>query len=140
MFEVWGVSIYPIALIIAAVVNVAWGMLWYGPFFGKMWMELVGKKSEDMEMKPTDMVWSVVLALVMATGLNSVLQFAQQVSGVGDILNIFVTPFMIAFTFILPSMMNLVIWEGKKVKLTVLNFTHVLTTYMAMSAVLLIWI
>ena len=91
-------------------------------------------------MKPVDMVGSIILSLLVATGLNSVLQFAQQVSCLDDLANMVATPFMVCFTFILPALINPVIWEGRKVKLVALNFAHQLVTYVGMSAVLLIWI
>ena len=41
------VSIWPI--LIAAVINMALGMAWYGPLFGKKWMDYAGYTDADRE-------------------------------------------------------------------------------------------
>src|SRR4051812_24897159 len=44
------VDINWIAVILAAVINMAIGAYWYSPrLFGREWMKLIGKKMEDMD-------------------------------------------------------------------------------------------
>jgi hypothetical protein len=135
-FEVLGVTVSPIAIILAIVVNMIVGMMWYGPLFGKQWMKLVNKKEEELQMRTRDMLLSILLGLLMATGLNSVLQFAGDVSDLNMVSNIVLTSAMIAFTFILPTLMNEVTWEGRDIKLIILNWSHQFVSLLAMSTLL----
>lgn len=139
--EIWGVEVYFIAIILSIFANIVIGMFWYSPIaFGKMWQKLVNKNDSELTMKPTDMVLSFMNAFLMTVGLNSVIQFSLQVSNLNEILNIFVTSAMITSTFILPALMNEVIWEGRSFKLFLINISHQFATYLVMSAILSIWI
>jgi len=42
------VEINYLAILASAVIYMALGFLWYGPFFGKPWMKLVGMNPKDM--------------------------------------------------------------------------------------------
>ena len=68
-----------VAVGVSIVGNMILGWLWYGPLFGKQWAAEIGKKMEDMEMKPAlylipilgTLVAAIVLWNVMgATGLS----------------------------------------------------------------------
>lgn len=53
------------AVLVAGVVNMVLGAIWYAPgVFGKMWAEEMGKK--DMKMQPGPMVGMFILALAIA--------------------------------------------------------------------------
>ena len=135
-FEALGVTVDPLGILLAVVAGMVWGMLWYGPLFGKKWQALVGKKDAELKMSPKDLGFAIVLAGLTATGLNSVLQFAADVSQLEPILNIFISAGMIAFTFILPSLANEVVWEGRDPKLIGLNWAYQFSTLVVMGAVL----
>lgn len=141
MFEVLGVEVHILSIIFAVIVNIVVGMLWFSPImFGKYWQKLVNKTDADLQMKPLDMILSIIIALLMATGLNSVLQFSLIVSQLNEIVNIFATAGMITATFIIPPLMNGVIWEGRSYKLLAINVSHLFVTLVLMGAVLSIWI
>ncbi len=70
-----------VAVLASIVVNMILGGLWYGPLFGKKWAAEIGKKMEEMEMKPAlyliPILGSLVAAIVLwnvmlATGLSGV--------------------------------------------------------------------
>ena len=54
------------AVLVAGVVYMVVGMVWYGPLFGKLWKSLMGFTDEsvkNMPLKPmTAMVWGFVPA------------------------------------------------------------------------------
>lgn len=65
------VSINYIAVLVAALSNFAVGFIWYGPFLGKPWMNMVGLTEEQMNSMQGAMMakifgLSFVGALVMA--------------------------------------------------------------------------
>ena len=54
-----------LAVVIAAVVSIVLGFLWYGPLFGKTWMRMTGHTKKDMEMaKKKGMTASYILMLI----------------------------------------------------------------------------
>lgn len=55
-----------LAVIVATVINMFVGFLWYGPLFGERWMQLIGKRAEDIESDSSMYVISGVSALVSA--------------------------------------------------------------------------
>jgi len=56
------------------VFNMAFGALWYGPLFGKVWLRVIGKSPEEIESSATmyllplvtSLIGSYVLAIVIA--------------------------------------------------------------------------
>jgi hypothetical protein len=135
--EVLGVIVNPFGILAAIIVNIIVGMAWYSPYlFGNYWMKLIGKKQEDLVMKPKDILFAVVVATLMATGLNSVLQFSLKVTGLAPFINVFLASAMITATFSAPLAFNEVIWEGRSIKLAALNIGHQFATYVAMALVL----
>lgn len=140
MIEVLGVEVHFISIILAMIVNIAVGMLWYGPLFGKIWLKMTGMKQEDAQMKPIDMAMAWVVAFLMTVGLNSTLQFSEMVSEIDGILNILATAGMITATFMAPVGLNLVIWEKRNPMLFLLNMGHFFVTLIATGIVLSFWI
>ncbi len=70
-----------LAILIATVAAFVLGGLWYGPLFGRAWMEALGKTEDDIEPSPAPFVISfftaaltcvVVAALMLALGIGSV--------------------------------------------------------------------
>jgi hypothetical protein len=130
MFEVLGVQVNLLAIILAAVANILFGTLWYSPIlFSKTWLKLVGKKPEELQMKTIHMVYATIAALLLAVGLNSVLQFAFMAANqngmvLSELANVFLTPAMVTGTFVIPALANGVIWEDRNKKLFLLNVAH----------------
>ncbi len=62
------------AILLATVASFALGWLWYGPLFGKAWLEALGKKAEDLEPSPTPFIISFVTALVTCVVLAAIMQ------------------------------------------------------------------
>jgi hypothetical protein len=141
MFEVLGITIYPLALILATVVSIGVGMLWYSELlFGKQWKKLVGLKKKDAQMKTLDMVLSFVSSLLLAFGLNKILQYAHVVSDLKPSVNVVLTSMMVAIFFTATSMYNRVLWEGSSRKLFLINLGHRFVTYLLMCGVMIWWI
>lgn len=136
MFEALGVEVNLLAIALAVVANMVLGMLWYGPLFGKQWMTLVGKKGDDMQMMAKEIVIALLLATLIALGMNSILQFAREVSELDYLQNVLISAGMVATVFILPVLGNEMVWEGRNPKLIALNWGHQFATYIVTGLVL----
>lgn len=55
-----------LAVVMAAVINMFVGFLWYGPLFGETWMRLIGKSADEIESDSSMYVVSTIAALVSA--------------------------------------------------------------------------
>ena len=73
-----------LAILIAVVVYMILGFLWYSPvFFGKTWMKFVGKKPKDLKKNlSTAYIGSLISAIVMALILTAFINFAGA-AGIG---------------------------------------------------------
>lgn len=137
MFSIFNVEINILAILLASAVNIFVGIVWYSPMlFGNTWMKLVNKKKEDLVMTSKDMIFSVLSALFLASGINSILQYSQALSGLNEWVNVLVLTVMVSVTLIGTSMFNSVIYEGKPLKLFFLNLGHQFATVLLVTATL----
>jgi hypothetical protein len=126
-----------VAVGVAALVGMGVGFLWYGPLFGKQWIKLMGFTKESMkEAQKEGMAKSYILGLVgqalTAYALAALVVFAAQYFvGFSYTLVLWVW-----LGFIVPLLLNGVIWEGKSWSLFFLNAGHYLAQLIAMGAVI----
>lgn len=132
------------AVIIAAVVNMVVGFLWFGPVFGKMWIAMMGWTPQQMEeAKKKGMTKSYAIAffgsLLMAYVLAHSLIFAgtyTQTSGISAGLMVGVWNWL---GFVVPVLFAMVLWEGKSWKLWSLNAGYYLVSLLIMGTILAVW-
>lgn len=62
------------AILAATVVAFVIGGLWYGPLFGKAWMQALGKTEADIEPTPAPFIISFFTALVTCIVLAALIQ------------------------------------------------------------------
>lgn len=55
-----------LAILTATIAGFVLGGIWYGPVFGKAWMEALGKTPEDIKPSPTPFLVSLVTATITA--------------------------------------------------------------------------
>ena len=127
------------AVLVAAIVNMAVGMLWYGPLFGKMWKSLMGLTDESvksMKLSPMQaMCGGLVTSLVMAY----VLAYFTAIVGVAGVAGAFQLAFWIWLGFVATVSLGSVLWEGKPFKLFVLKAAEHLVALFLMAVVLVLW-
>ena len=133
------IAINYFAVLVAAIVSFVVGWLWYGPLFGKMWKGLMGYTDESMKamaMKPaTAMVWGFVSAFVMAYVLA---RFAF-VYGAIDVHSALEPALWVWVGFLATTSLGGYLWEGRPLKLFVLNAAHQLVSVFLMAVVLVLW-
>lgn len=131
-----------LAVLGAAVASMIIGALWYSPLlFGKLWMTLSGFTEEKLaEAKKKGMGTSYAVAfagtLLMSYVLAHFIDYVQATTIVGGLQG----GFWIWLGFIVPVLLSSVLWEGKSVKLYMLNIAYYAVTLMAMSVILAVWV
>lgn len=129
-----------VSVLIAGVVSVVLGALWYGPLFGKKWRSLIGMTMEDMKamkMSPlTAMIGGTITALLMAYVLAHGIAFGNAYLGTSGIAGGMQGAFWYWLGFAVPLTGGAYLWEGKSVKLWVLNAGYYLISLLLMGAIL----
>ncbi len=135
------------AVLVAAIVNMALGFIWYGPLFGKYWIRLMGITPEQMEKGKVEMkkkMWRIygmtfVGSLLMSYVLVHSIIFAGSYLGVAGISAGLMCGFWSWLGFIFPVTLSSVFFEGKSWRLFILNNGYYLTVLLVMGAILASW-
>jgi hypothetical protein len=125
------------------------GTVWFGPLFGKAWMEGAGMTPEMMERAKSDPAMKrkmmrsyaivFVLALVMAFVLAHSIIFAGAYLGVSGLSAGLQGAFWSWLGFVVPSTIGAVLWEGKSWKYWMIVVSHWLVLLLIMGVVLSLW-
>ena len=128
-----------LAILVAAVVDMIVGMLWYGPLFGKQWMAMMGFTPESMKsMKMTPkqaMLGGFVTALVFAY----VLAMFADVFGALGVSGALSLAFWVWLGFVATMQAGSFLWEGKPFRLFVFNAVESFVAILAMALVVVLW-
>jgi len=132
------------AVLLAAAVAIVLGFLWYGPLFGKTWMDLIGFSKEKMSKEQKGNMGKSYLLMTAGTLLMSyvlahALVFASAYLSVEGFPAGIMTGFWNWLGFIAPVTLGSVLWEGKPWKLWVLNNGYQLLSFLLMGSVLAVW-
>ncbi len=128
------------SLIAATLAQVVIGFLWYGPLFGKTWMNLSGiKRPSKIDSKVKKRMFSsyavsLVFSFIAAYVIKIILikfQFAS-LGGVAFVM------FIMWLGFNVPVLLGSMLWEGKSSKLFALNTLYYLVSYIVMAWILLL--
>lgn len=130
-----------LAVVIAAVVNMAVGAYWYSPAgFGKQWAALMGwndpAKMDAMKKGATkSYVFMFIGALVMAFVLANVVR----AFGAVTLMEGAIVGFWIWLGFAATIQVGAVVWDMKPVKLFWINTLYSLVTLVINGALLAMW-
>jgi hypothetical protein len=126
-----------LALLLCAVAHMALGMLWYGPFFGKMWMKEIGFTKADGEMaKKNGMGPTYTMAFVSALITAFVLAQFLQLTQATTVPQALMTAFWAWLGFVATIAINTVLFEKRTLTVYVINIAYNLASLLAMSAIL----
>jgi hypothetical protein len=139
-----GVEVNYIAVIIAAVVTMVLGFLWYGPFFGKMWMKERGfdkKNKEQMEKAKKEMnKWYAlvfVVTAITAYTLAHVMALSMHFFGYPALQTGLTTAFWMWLGFVMPVQLGGQIFsEQRNFKVFAIETSYQLATLLAMGVVI----
>lgn len=133
-----------LAVFIAAIIAIVLGFLWYGPFFGKQWIKLMGFSKEDIEKgKKQDMMKSYALmslgSLVMAYVLAHTTEFAMTYTKTYGLTGGIMSGVWTWVGFVAPVKMGDQLWGGKPWKLFLIEAGYYLVSLALMGVVLATW-
>ena len=129
-----------IAVLIAAIVSMAIGFLWYGQLFGKQWMKLKGYTEEDLKKEQKQMGkyygLSFILASVTGYVLSHVMTLSQSFFKQDPLTTGLITAFWMWLGFVFTVQATNTIFGDKKWKLLVIDTGHQLASLVAMGITL----
>ena len=120
-----GIHILWVPVLVSAVVMWVIGALWYGVFFRKRWMALVGTLTGKRS-PAFDMVCSFILGIVLSVALSNVIQLLGTIlwSGHPGFTQGYSIGIMCWFGFIAPPMLTQSLYEKRPVNLFVINMGY----------------
>lgn len=137
------VPINPVAILLAGVVNMVVGFLWYSPMmFGNVWMKLTGMTKEDTEKSkkriPKMYLTSFIGALLMAFVLKHASVYAGSFYNMSGIQLGLMTAFWNWLGFIMPVQLTGWLFDKKPFKLFTINTGYQLVSLLTMGVILTI--
>ena len=102
------------AIVVGSVLSMAIGAMWYGPLFGKKWLEIVGATAEDLEARKKMQaaagplyVMQFVLTLFQVLVLAHLVADTTRVGGLERSLWIWAA-------FVIPTLAGAVMWTNEE--------------------------
>lgn len=134
-----GVEVNWIAIILATLSTMVVGSVWYArPVFGRKWQKLIGKTDKEMAAttawKPIAV--TVVVSFITAYVLAHVTFLSHEFFGGSWLQAALTTAFWMWLGFVAARFITHDAFEGRPVKLTLLNVTHELVTLLIMGLVI----
>ena len=124
-----------LAVAVSAIVNMAVGALWYGPLFGKPWMDELGYTMDDLEGGGVGYLIAGVNSILMAFVLANVVTWAGATgAGEGLLLGLMIWLGFTGFTFAANHS-----FEDRSLRLWAINSLVYLVSLLAMGAILVVW-
>lgn len=109
-------SVNYIAIFVGAVLSMVIGAIWYGPLFGKKWMEIIGVNPVDLEARKNMQKNAIsqygvqfILTLFQVLVLAHLIADTTRASGVERALWIWVA-------FVIPTLAGAVMWTNEPTK------------------------
>ena len=133
-------SLNYLAIIVGIIFNQVFGAAWYSAW-SKPWMAEVGLTQEDMEaMKGTARQWyPYVIAVVSALVFTFVLALLIQGMGADNVVDGLMLGLMASIGFILTSYATTYSFEGRSLKLFLINSGYPLISYALIGILLAAW-
>ena len=128
------------AIIVAALVNMALGALWYSKaLFGKKWMELMGKKEEDIKNSKKDLWKMYGVTFVGSLVTSFILALFMQYKEASTFLEGAILGILGWIALVVPTNLSNVIFEGKNAKLFYISIGFYLASLVIMGGILAVW-
>lgn len=131
------VSINYWAVLVAALINMAVGSLWYSKvLFADRWMKAINKKREDLGQPEPAMALMVVGALLMSYILAHFVNYAMDMTALDGAR----TGFWLWLGFIVPVALGIKMFENRPWDYFLLNVGYYLIVLLADGALLAAWV
>jgi hypothetical protein len=128
-----------LAVLVAAVASFAFGALWHSPLgFGKYWQKLMGFSADSMRNMPLTPVQAMLIGFIATVLFAYVLAHFVAVGSV-DVGGALWVGFWVWLGFVVTTLANGWLWEGKSPKLFLFNCAYQLISIEIMAAILGLW-
>lgn len=131
-----------IAVLVAGIVPMFVGSIWYGPLFGQKWLEMMGKSEEEIKENFSPLRAygiSFLMSIIMAFVLGHVLQAWDDAYTITGWAAGMEGGFFCWLGFVLTIGWQSVSFENKKFSLFATNMGYNLVVLLAMGALLGVW-
>lgn len=111
------------AILACAVLSIVIGAIWYGPVFGKKWMQITNADALDMEARKKMMkgVWKLYLTQFILS-LLQILVLAVYTALMSPILSSVNVAFSFWLAFIVPTIAASAMWNNDSAKISWARF------------------
>jgi len=125
-----------IAVFIIAGIYFVLGWLWYSPvLFGKMWMNSINKKPEDLQMGAKEIIGSIVISIIMPMFFAILLELVDNYNIITGIL----ISLIIWVGFVAPFELYAVFYVGKSFKTYLIDIFYHLAGLLIAGIILSLW-
>lgn len=132
------VSVNLLAVLVAAVVNMIIGAVWYSSaLFAGPWQKLTGKSAADM--KSAGATKGYVLTFVGALLLSYILAYVLQLTATTTIMEALKMGFWLWLGFTAATSLSDYVFSGRPMKLYWINNGYQLVSILVMSVILVSW-
>lgn len=135
-----------LAVLVAGISNMVVGSIWYGPLFGKMWMEELYRNDPTARdrMKTSGMsslyIKQFILALLMAYILSHVVWGMNRAfDRPADFMSAISTAVWMWLGFVVPILYGASLWTGKKFKYVAIDLGYWVIVLGVMSLIISLW-
>ena len=130
-FNIW-------AIIVCIASNMIIGALWYSPvLFGNAWLKLINKKPEDIS--KSDANKSMVLSIIPAILSILFLYLILSIISTSTLIDSLIIGCIISVGFVGMSALNLVFFENRSFRLTLLNVGYTFVSLNVAAVILTLW-
>lgn len=133
------VSINLLAVLLAAVLNMVLGALWYSPvLFAKTWMAALGKTEDEIRKNSPGPIYAIntIGNLVLAYVLAHIIDYAQATTVVQGAQ----TGFWVWLGFLVPVLLTVYMFEMRSIKLYFIFISYQLIALVLEGIILAIWV
>lgn len=128
-----------VPIFFAGVVSVVIGFIWYHPrVFGSTWTRLANLSPETVERGKKRMPLMAFVGLLASMLMAYVMAFMLPVLVIPDWIGAIEFAFWLWLGFVAPTMLGIVLWEQKSIKLYLINVSYWLVSFVAMALVLVL--
>jgi len=130
-----------LAVLVAAISQMIIGAIWYGPLFGKEWINYMGFKKDKKSMQKMkegakkSYIWMFIGSVITAMVFSYIIDYADATTAIDGMIG----GFWIWIGFVVPLLAGMVLWEGKSKGLYYINVGYYLVSLMIMGAILAVW-
>lgn len=135
MFDVNG-----LAVIVAAIAAFVVGFLWHGPLFGRQWMSLAKiTEAQIKEAQAAGMGKTMLIAFVAQLVTAYVIAHFAVLWGAAGIVGALRLAFWSWLGFVVPVLLNPVLWERRSVHLYLFNIVYTFVSFAVIALVVTLW-